>query len=110
GSGTEKRIVARRRRDEMCRDGLALAAHRDRRDDTRIVWRYDAVCLFHVLIHGLHLIGKYQDPIMKRIQKLPRMMEHEVDYCARAARQGVGPECEEVAIRLDVEIDDLLLR
>src|SRR5437667_11536683 len=110
GSGTEKWIVAGRRRDELCPHGFALAAHGYPRDDTRIVRRYFAVRLCRVLIDRLHLIGHYENPIVKGAQEFTRMMESKVDRCAGAARQFVWPEREEGAIRFDEEIDSLWFR
>src|SRR5207249_516481 len=104
GSGTEKRIIAGSRCDELSLHGFAFAAHWDPRNDTRIVRRDFAVRLFRVLIHSFHVIGHDENPIMKGAEEFTRMMESEVDHCACAAGQLIGPEREEVTIRLNKEI------
>ena len=107
--GTEERIVTGRRRDEMGHHAFAFAAHRDPRDHTRIVRRYFAIGLFRVLVHSLHLIGHYKNPIVKRAQETARVMESQVNHCARGAAQFVRPKREEVTVRFDRQIDNLLV-
>src|SRR5438034_2956174 len=110
GSGTEKWIVAGRGRDELCHHRLAFVAHRDHRKHARVICRNDALCLLRILIHRLHLIGIREHPIMTRAKELARMMEGQMNQCAGTAGQFVGPECKEVTIRFDEEIDTLLSR
>src|SRR5436853_3128346 len=91
GSGTEKWIIARGGCDELCHYRFAFATHRNRRDYTRIAYRNGTVCLLGVLVHRFHLIGKYQDPIVKSAQKAAGMMERDPDQCAGGAGQRVRP-------------------
>src|SRR5438046_5549254 len=110
GSGTEKWIVAGRGRDELCHHRLAFVAHRDHRKHARVICRNDALCLLRILIHRLHLIGIREHPIMTRAKELARTMEGQMNQCTGGTDQFVGPECKEVTIGFDEEIDTLLSR
>lgn len=108
GSGTEKRVIAGRRRDELSHHRIAFVAHRDECDNPRIFRRNNSFRLLRVFVHRLHLIGIHQDPIVTRAQELARMMEFKANLGAGGARQLVGFERQEIAIRLDIKIDYFL--
>ncbi len=109
GRGTEEWVIARRRRGELRHHGYALIAHRRIRDHALIIFRNDALVVLDVLVHGVHLTGIHEHPVMARTQELAAMMERQPHACAARTGQRVGMEREEIAVRLDEEVDNLRL-
>src|SRR6476619_4377963 len=77
--GTEKRIVATRRRREPCRHHSALVAHRRPRDHARIVLRNDALVVFDALVDGFELSWPHEHPVVTSAQILAAVMKRERD-------------------------------
>ena len=70
----------------------------------------DAVVVQSVLAQRLQLTRIHQHPIVARAEEAARMVEREANQRTGRAGQSVGPECHEVTVRFDVEIDNLLFR
>ena len=110
GSGAEKWVVSRGWRNELRCNRLTLSTHRYCCDYPWIVDRYVAVCLLGVLVDRLHLIGLYKNPVVECTQEAAFVMERESNHGAGPADQRIRPECQEVAIGFDDEIDNALFR
>src|SRR5262249_38780160 len=108
GSRTEEWLVARFRRRDLCHNHTALIAHRSTGNDARIVCRDDALVLLDGLLHSVHLTRMHEPPVVTGAQELTPVMKSQSNERTGGAGQRIGCECEEVAVRLDQQIDDLL--
>ena len=106
----QKRIVAGRGRDKLCHHCPALIAQRGGGDDEADRLSEECRRAPDVLGQRLQSTRIGQHPIVAGAYESARMVEREANPCTGWAGQGVGQEGQEVTVRFDVEIDNLLFR